>query len=323
MTVEAQHAIGNDVLAPPGSCGAAPVADPVQTAPSPALCRPALAYWEFHVRYFEVEALLLPPPSHIAVSFWNGMASGLFLKHFGITIYRALSGFCDRDGVRDRARRPDLAVPLRREDDLSLGGGAADGAQDRHRAAHSGVVRLRIAIEDRDGHARCLLPGAGQHHHRLAQLRAEQARSHALLPGQPVADLSPGRAAERAALHLRRPERRGRLQHPRRAGRRVRRVEGRHRLSDPRCQLSAQHPARVRALDLARPVRDHRSTWRCSWPTRSSYSGTNPRTSRRPESPPLQPVLGERNAQSASICPAVPRALALPCHRLRRHTPRS
>jgi NitT/TauT family transport system permease protein len=52
-----------------------------------------LAYWEFHVRYFEVEALLLPPPSHIAIAFWNGMASGLFLKHFGITIYRALSGF--------------------------------------------------------------------------------------------------------------------------------------------------------------------------------------------------------------------------------------
>jgi NitT/TauT family transport system permease protein len=52
-----------------------------------------IAYWEFHVRFFEVEALLLPPPSHIAVSFWNGMVSGLFLKHFGITIYRALSGF--------------------------------------------------------------------------------------------------------------------------------------------------------------------------------------------------------------------------------------
>jgi NitT/TauT family transport system permease protein len=52
-----------------------------------------LAYWEFHVRFFGVEALLLPPPSQIAISFWNGIASGLFLKHLAITIFRALSGF--------------------------------------------------------------------------------------------------------------------------------------------------------------------------------------------------------------------------------------
>ena len=47
----------------------------------------------FHVRFFEVEALLLPPPSQIAISFWKGMTSGLFLSHFGITIFRALTGF--------------------------------------------------------------------------------------------------------------------------------------------------------------------------------------------------------------------------------------
>jgi NitT/TauT family transport system permease protein len=52
-----------------------------------------LVYWEFHVRFFEVDALLLPPPSKILVSLWGGLASGLFLEHFGITIYRALSGF--------------------------------------------------------------------------------------------------------------------------------------------------------------------------------------------------------------------------------------
>jgi NitT/TauT family transport system permease protein len=60
---------------------------------SPFFAALLIAYWEFHVRYFQVDALLLPPPSKIAVSFWNGMASGLFLDHFGITIYRALSGF--------------------------------------------------------------------------------------------------------------------------------------------------------------------------------------------------------------------------------------
>ncbi len=58
-----------------------------------------LLYWEFHVWYFEVEGLLLPPPSKIAVAFWNGMASGLFLHHFGITVYRALTGFFIATGV--------------------------------------------------------------------------------------------------------------------------------------------------------------------------------------------------------------------------------
>jgi NitT/TauT family transport system permease protein len=52
-----------------------------------------ILYWEFHVRYFQVEALLLPPPSRIALSFWNGIADGLFLKHLAITVFRALSGF--------------------------------------------------------------------------------------------------------------------------------------------------------------------------------------------------------------------------------------
>src|SRR5215468_12084485 len=52
-----------------------------------------IVYWEFHVRFFQVDALLLPPPSKVFVSLWSGIASGLFLEHFGITIYRALSGF--------------------------------------------------------------------------------------------------------------------------------------------------------------------------------------------------------------------------------------
>src|SRR5215831_2532532 len=65
----------------------------IDRAVSPLFAALLLIYWEFHVRYFAVEALLLPPPSHIAMAFWNGMASGLFLRHFAITIYRALSGF--------------------------------------------------------------------------------------------------------------------------------------------------------------------------------------------------------------------------------------
>src|SRR5499427_6251395 len=52
-----------------------------------------IVYWEFHVRFFQVDALLLPPPSKVFASLWSGIVSGLFLEHFGITIYRALSGF--------------------------------------------------------------------------------------------------------------------------------------------------------------------------------------------------------------------------------------
>ncbi|NJO36173.1 MAG: ABC transporter permease [Rhodospirillales bacterium] len=59
---------------------------------SPLFAALLIAYWELHVRLFNVDALLLPRPSAIAVSFWNGITSGLFLSHFGITAYRALSG---------------------------------------------------------------------------------------------------------------------------------------------------------------------------------------------------------------------------------------
>lgn len=52
-----------------------------------------IGYWEIHIHVFKVDALLLPPPSKIAVSFWTGMTSGLFLNHFATTIFRALSGF--------------------------------------------------------------------------------------------------------------------------------------------------------------------------------------------------------------------------------------
>ncbi len=60
---------------------------------SPLFAVVLIAYWELHVHIFDVDALLLPPPSKIAVAFWNGMASGLFLSHFATTVFRALSGF--------------------------------------------------------------------------------------------------------------------------------------------------------------------------------------------------------------------------------------
>jgi NitT/TauT family transport system permease protein len=60
---------------------------------SPLFAAALIAYWEIHVYIFNVDALLLPPPSKIAVSFWNGITSGLFLDHFATTVFRALSGF--------------------------------------------------------------------------------------------------------------------------------------------------------------------------------------------------------------------------------------
>jgi NitT/TauT family transport system permease protein len=60
---------------------------------SPLFAVALVAYWELHVHLFQVDQLLLPPPSKIAISFWNGMAGGLFLGHFATTVYRALSGF--------------------------------------------------------------------------------------------------------------------------------------------------------------------------------------------------------------------------------------
>jgi NitT/TauT family transport system permease protein len=92
MSADSDSAIGNVALQPP-------VAPPrlfgrlADSLTSPLFAVALIAYWEFHVRFFEVEALLLPPPSAIAVSFWKGMASGLFISHFGITIFRALTGF--------------------------------------------------------------------------------------------------------------------------------------------------------------------------------------------------------------------------------------
>jgi NitT/TauT family transport system permease protein len=93
MTTDTHRAISNEGAVPTRSAWSGAWRAVSGRLVSPLFALLLLAYWEFHVRYFEVEALLLPPPSHIIVSFWNGMVSGLFLKHFGITVYRALTGF--------------------------------------------------------------------------------------------------------------------------------------------------------------------------------------------------------------------------------------
>lgn len=92
MTVQSEGAVQDAVVDAPAARPSS-LSRVTDALTSPVFAVLLIAYWEFHVRFFEVDALLLPPPSKIAVSFWNGIASGLFLSHFGITIYRALSGF--------------------------------------------------------------------------------------------------------------------------------------------------------------------------------------------------------------------------------------
>ena len=212
------------------------------------------------------------------------MASGLFLKHFGITVYRALSGFALATVLGIALGALISQFRVRRKDDLSLGGRAADGTQDRDRTAYSGVVRLRLAVEDRDGHARGLLPRAGQHDHRAAELRAEQARSHALayrasrwltfrmveLPNAlPFIFAGLSVAAVFSIL--------GAL-----VGEFVGSKDGiGFLILDANYQLNI--PRVFALLILLRPLRDHLPSGTAVRPSRNSCSGTSPRTSPRPE----------------------------------------
>src|SRR5262245_18516385 len=93
VTVQSDSASRSVVAVPPRAARPSVWARLSDNATSPFFTALLIAYWEFHVRFFQVDALLLAPPSKVFVSLWGGIASGLFLEHFGITIYRALSGF--------------------------------------------------------------------------------------------------------------------------------------------------------------------------------------------------------------------------------------
>src|SRR5690606_13028286 len=49
--------------------------------------------WEFTVRYFKIEAFILPGPIDIGQELIQGLSSGIFLKHFRVTLIEILSGF--------------------------------------------------------------------------------------------------------------------------------------------------------------------------------------------------------------------------------------
>lgn len=49
--------------------------------------------WELAVRWLEVSPLLVPTPSAIAASLWNGLVTNAFTWHFGVTLYETMAGF--------------------------------------------------------------------------------------------------------------------------------------------------------------------------------------------------------------------------------------
>jgi NitT/TauT family transport system permease protein len=58
-----------------------------------------LGLWEFAVRYFNVPAFVIPKPSSVAVALYNGLASGLYLWHMGITLAEVIAGFVIGSGI--------------------------------------------------------------------------------------------------------------------------------------------------------------------------------------------------------------------------------
>jgi NitT/TauT family transport system permease protein len=49
--------------------------------------------WEAAVRLFGISKIVLPPPSDIALAFWNGLLGGDFSWHLAVTLYEILAGF--------------------------------------------------------------------------------------------------------------------------------------------------------------------------------------------------------------------------------------
>jgi NitT/TauT family transport system permease protein len=71
---------------------------------APALLVVILAGWEYGVRWLQVPAYILPPPSHILVALWRGLNEGLLSRggywlHAGVTLWEVLLGFFIGSGV--------------------------------------------------------------------------------------------------------------------------------------------------------------------------------------------------------------------------------
>jgi NitT/TauT family transport system permease protein len=59
----------------------------------------ALAGWEGAVRFFGIDALILPGPFEVVDELWDGLASGIFLNHAVVTGQEMLGGFAAGAGA--------------------------------------------------------------------------------------------------------------------------------------------------------------------------------------------------------------------------------
>ncbi|WP_209542206.1 ABC transporter permease [Variovorax sp. 1615] len=55
--------------------------------------------WELAVRALDISALVVPPPSAVALALWSGLISNAFTYHFGVTAYETLAGFAVGAGL--------------------------------------------------------------------------------------------------------------------------------------------------------------------------------------------------------------------------------
>jgi NitT/TauT family transport system permease protein len=71
---------------------------------APILLVVVLLAWEYGVRWLDVPAYILPPPSQIAFAMWQGLDAGLFERggywlHAGVTVAEVMLGFFIGSGV--------------------------------------------------------------------------------------------------------------------------------------------------------------------------------------------------------------------------------
>jgi NitT/TauT family transport system permease protein len=52
-----------------------------------------IAGWEAIIRIFQVPKIIVPAPSAVAVSLWEGLRSGELIRQFGVTFYETVIGF--------------------------------------------------------------------------------------------------------------------------------------------------------------------------------------------------------------------------------------
>jgi len=52
-----------------------------------------MSAWEALVRILRVHPVILPPPVEIAIALWQGLSSGLYLRHIAVTLQEVLLGF--------------------------------------------------------------------------------------------------------------------------------------------------------------------------------------------------------------------------------------